>query len=192
MAPEYVPSVVIFDGRIENGELQGSSEYVEPRSPGSLLRLRFGAKSQPEGFIPVGGGVAYLKAEETDFCVVPNLYASPQFLGDERYLWTEGLNIGIRWVMFILILPPGYTLSEMSPAPAGVTLFNENRLDIRILLPVYCCRDRCRARCSSQKCGRVGASARPDRRTPSCPYHRCIAAEERWDTSRRDFFNTDA
>ena len=34
----------------------------------------------------------------------------PDDLGGLRYRWTEGLKLGIPWVMFILILPSGHTL----------------------------------------------------------------------------------
>jgi hypothetical protein len=134
MAPEHPPSLIIFDGLMKDGELAGSCEYVEPRVPGTRLRVRWGvAESHPEGFTAVGGGVAYVYANETEFERL-STYAAPRHLGGHSYGWSEGLNIGVPWMMFILILPRGYTLSEMKPAPAGANLF-QDRLALYWVLP---------------------------------------------------------
>jgi len=126
MAPEHPPSLVIFDARIENDTLRGSCEYIEPSTPGTRLQVRWAVESQPEGFAAVGGGVAYIYTKNSDFNFVPiSKDASPVRLGDDRYRWIEGLNAGVPWVMFILILPRGHTLAEPSPAPAGARVFGD-------------------------------------------------------------------
>lgn len=126
MAPENPPSLVIFDARLVNQQLLGSCQYIEPSGPRSRLRVRWAVESQPEGFAAVGGGVAYVYAEDGEFSSVPiSNDAIPIDLGENRYRWIEGLNVGVPWVMFILILPPGHTLSEASPTPAGARVFQE-------------------------------------------------------------------
>jgi hypothetical protein len=126
MAPENAPSLVILDTRIENGDLRGSCEYIEPRTPGTRLRVRWAVESQPQDFAPVGGGVAYIYSKGAEFESLPVVQdAIPTALGQDRYRWTEGLNAGIPWVMFILILPGGYTLSHASPEPAGTRVFRD-------------------------------------------------------------------
>ena len=114
MAPENAPSLVILDTRIENGDLRGSCEYIEPRTPGARLRVRWAVQSQPEDFAPVGGGVAYIYAKGTEFESQPvSKDAIPVDLGEHRYRWTEGLGVGIPWVMFILI-----SARRLLPLPA--------------------------------------------------------------------------
>jgi len=132
MAPEHPPYLVIFDGRIESGDLRGTCEYIEPKTPGSRLRVCWAVESQPDGSIPVGGGVAYLE-RGADFEILPRRNVEPPSLDTNRYRWTEGLNYDIPWVMFIFILPAGYTLAETSPAPAGTRVF-QNRIALYWML----------------------------------------------------------
>jgi hypothetical protein len=47
----------------------------------------------------------------------------PAELGDHRYRWSEGLNMGLDWLMFAMILPAGFTLDEPEPKPANVKTF---------------------------------------------------------------------
>jgi len=94
MAPEYAPSVVIFDSFFSGNVLKGSVQYVEPQDSNQRLRVRWSVGKQPEKFRPVGDGVAYIYDEDIHVELVSE-DASPTYLGDSRYQWTEGLHH--RW-----------------------------------------------------------------------------------------------
>jgi len=99
MAPEFPPSLVIFDARFEDDELMGSLQYVEAPEK-KRLRVRWSVDSQPANYLPVGGGVAYVYGQGV--AVLPmSEDASPNNLGGSRYQWTEGLQFGIPWTMFV-------------------------------------------------------------------------------------------
>jgi hypothetical protein len=122
MAPEFPPSLVIFDARFENEQLVGSLEYVEaPKN--KRLRVRWNVTAQPTGYISVGGGVAYVYDEDVILLPVSK-DAKPSDLGD-KYQWTEGSNPEVPSIMFILILPKGYTLSMADPRPVGIKIYKE-------------------------------------------------------------------
>jgi hypothetical protein len=122
MAPEFPPSVVIFNAHLENDRLQGTTEYIEPESKGD--RPTWYWSMHPPEAQPVGDGVAFVSPE---FTCIRGLYLGPSYEGEHRYTWSEGLNAGIPWVLFAIVLPRDYTLSKMNPAPAGSKLFG-NRL----------------------------------------------------------------
>jgi len=130
MAPEYVPYIVIFDAKLVNGALKGSVQYVEPDvqhdGSGNTLRVRWNVESQPQDFMPVGEGVAFVDTKDTEVRLMPiSEDASPDVLGNSRYRWREGLQLGVPKLMFILILPQGYTLTNPNPSPTGVKSFQE-------------------------------------------------------------------
>ncbi len=117
MAPEYPPGLVIFDSkRLEGNRLTGTLSYIEVPI-GERLRVRWGVGKQPQGFRPVADGVAFVK--EQDNLVVQPISddAFADHLGESRYQFSEGLQHGIEWIMFILILPPGLTLADPPPSP---------------------------------------------------------------------------
>ena len=124
MAPEYPPGLVIFDSQFEDDKLKGDLYYVEVPI-GSRLRVRWDTERQPENFRPVGGGVAYVfeTSELQDPLISHD--SIPDDLGGLRYRWTEGLKLGIPWVMFILILPSGHTLVAAEPVPARAKIFKD-------------------------------------------------------------------
>lgn len=122
MAPEYPPVVVILDCRLEQDQLRGNLHYVE-NPDGNLLRVRWSVPGPVADFDPVGDGVAYVyrKAQNNilEIAASPDAVATP--LGNGRFQWTEGLQH--EALMFILILPPGQTLTEPCPRPMGTKLF---------------------------------------------------------------------
>jgi len=122
MAPEHPPELVIFDSRFEDGKLRGDLHYVEV-PVGERLRVRWDCEREPENFQSVGEGVAYVF--KTDQLVVfpVSRDSIPDDLGSLRYRWSEGLNFGIPWVMFVLILPSGHTLLGAEPRPARAKVF---------------------------------------------------------------------
>lgn len=128
MAPEFPPVLVIFKSRFEDSVLKGIVEYVESGvlKPNQRLRVRWNVESQPRDYRSVGEGVAYVYDKDNDLEIMPiSEDASPNFLGNDRYLWTEGLQSGLPWLMFILILPKGYTLDDPLPRPAGTKIFKD-------------------------------------------------------------------
>ena len=124
MAPEYPPGLVIFDSRFEDNKLKGHLHYVEVPI-GNRLRVRWDTEGEPENFRPVGGGVAYVfKTRKLKDPLISH-DSIPDDLGDLRYRWTEGLKLGIPWVMFVLILPSGHTLVAAEPVPARAKIFDD-------------------------------------------------------------------
>ncbi|MEI7730998.1 MAG: toll/interleukin-1 receptor domain-containing protein [Verrucomicrobiota bacterium] len=123
MAPEHPPELVIFDSRFADGKLKGDLYYIEVPI-GERLRVAWEPEQQPENFQPVGGGVAYVfQAEHVSRLHVAH-DAVPDDLGKLRYRWSEGLNHGIPWIMFVLILPTSYTIRDPSLVPARAKLFH--------------------------------------------------------------------
>lgn len=124
MAPEHPPELVIFDSRFEDDKLKGDLHYVEVPI-GDRLQVRWDAEREPENFRPVAGGVAHVfKTDQLQ--VLPISHDSiPDDLGGLRYRWSEGLNSGIPWVMFVLILPSGHTLVAAEPKPARAKVFKD-------------------------------------------------------------------
>lgn len=126
MAPEFAPKVVVFNSRFDNGVLKGVLEYIETPDPDKKLRIRWSVQEQPRDYNPVGGGVAYIYTKDAETMVVPiSEDASPTPLGNDRYLWTEGLQFGNDWLMFILILPQRHTLIEPDPLPINTKIFED-------------------------------------------------------------------
>lgn len=127
MAPEFPPVLVIFNSRFEDGSLTGSIEYVESPNPKQRLRVRWSVASLPEGYREVGGGVAYVYDKGIEILPISE-DASPNYLGEHyghpRYRWTEGMQFGVPWLMFILILPKDYSLAVPMPALAGTKIYD--------------------------------------------------------------------
>jgi hypothetical protein len=116
MAPEFPPNVVIFDSYLEGRQLRGTVTYVESPHPEKALRVRWSAATKPDGFEPIGGGVAFVFGKPKDFLTIPassDAQASP--LGNGRYRWSEGIQFG-NSLMLILILPKGYSVGAVEPA----------------------------------------------------------------------------
>ena len=59
--------------------------------------------------------------------------ATPSRLDGSRYQWTEGLQFGRPWLMFIWILPEDHTVINPLPRPAGTKIFT-NRLALYWIL----------------------------------------------------------
>jgi hypothetical protein len=122
MAPEHPPELVIFDSRFEEEKLKGNLHYVEVPI-GNRLRVRWDSEREPENFKPVGEGVAYVLKIDQLVELPVSRDSIPDDLGGLRYRWSEGLNFGIPWVMFVLILPSGHTLVAAEPMPARAKIF---------------------------------------------------------------------
>jgi formylglycine-generating enzyme len=123
MAPEYPPKLVVFDSRFEDEQLKGDLYYAEV-SFGSL-RVRWDAKRRPTGFRSVGGGVAFV--ENTDqLKVLPVSHDSiADDLGSLHYRWSRGLPEDVPWMMFVVILPPTYTVAAAEPRPTRAKVFKD-------------------------------------------------------------------
>lgn len=128
MAPEYPPVVVILDSRLEQDQLIGKLHYVE-NPDGNLLRVRWSVSGPTADFDAVGDGVAYVYRKTAnniiEIAASPDALATP--LGNGRFQWTEGLQH--EALMFILILPPGQTVTQPHPRPMGTKLFH-NRIAV--------------------------------------------------------------
>jgi hypothetical protein len=86
--------------------------------------VRWSVGSKPDSFIEVGGGVAYVYDEEGVKQVPPSPDASPDLWDENHYVWHEGMDEEVSWLMYILILPEGSTLRNPNPMPRGVKIFD--------------------------------------------------------------------
>jgi hypothetical protein len=129
MAPEYPTRLVVFKARFEDGRLKGSIKYVETDT-GEPLRVRWAVESKPEDFDEVRfeddhRGVVFVYTKDSGVLLPSgsgDAVADP--LGNSRYRWTESMHGAPPWLMFVLILPEGYTLTDPWPKPAGSKSFD--------------------------------------------------------------------
>jgi hypothetical protein len=137
MAPEFPPILVIATLRFEGKRLMAILEYVESIDFSRPLTVRWSAATQPERYRSVGGGVAYVFDEAEKYNILPvSEDASAIELGNGRYLWKEGIQVGAPRVMFILVLPNGQTIEDPWPLPAGTKIFGD-RLALYWMLSKY-------------------------------------------------------
>ena len=137
MAPEFPPVLVIANLRLEGKFLGATLEYVESTDFSRPLRVRWSDTTPPEGYRSAGGGVVYFFDQADEYKILPvSEEAAAIPLGDGRYLWKEGLQVGQPRVMFILVLPQGQTLDDPFPLPAGTKIFGE-RLALYWMLSSY-------------------------------------------------------
>jgi len=137
MAPEFPPILVIATLRFEEKRLMATLEYVESKDFSKPLTVRWSAATQPERYRSVGGGVAYVFDDTDKYDILPvSEDASAIELGNGRYLWKEGIQVGRPRVMFILVLPHGQTIEDPWPLPAGTKIF-DGRLALYWMLSSY-------------------------------------------------------
>lgn len=123
MAPEFAPSVVIYD-LTEIGEgLGGTVRYIE-RPMGMRVRVRWVEEEIPKGFVPIGDGVAYvLETDDLDLGE-PRQATVGKTLDGSRYLLPESRRPGEPWRMLIIIFPAAHTVVTPVPLPKGAKDFN--------------------------------------------------------------------
>jgi hypothetical protein len=129
MAPDRLPYLAALDLRFDAaGTLKGRIEYYEAATLDKRLRIRFDVEEQPAEFFPVHEGLVYVhdtpgitKWPRSDDMV-------PVDLGGGRFRWHEGGPPNTPWIMMVLALPEGYTLTNASPAPISVKVFKNRRL----------------------------------------------------------------
>jgi hypothetical protein len=139
MTPEAPGNLIVVDSRFEDRELRGYSERVEysPEQTAEIERTGRGwfyvlwnETPTEEDYVPVGGGVAYVNKKELPlgYKIYPRSPVEVDSLGGDRYAYRyPALGAGL---MFVLILPEGYTLdeSESRPTPRSVKIFKKQRL----------------------------------------------------------------
>jgi hypothetical protein len=133
MAPEEPGNLAVIDLRFEDGELIGQGERIDPEN--SFLTVSWYSGGNPQGHLPVGRGVAYV-------------YETQEIKEKREDVWKEIINprpteVGSRYkwkhvargdgLMFILILPSGYTITDPEPSPEEAKNF-ENRLALYWML----------------------------------------------------------
>lgn len=123
MAPEYPKKLAVLDLKWEDQKLRGILEYTESAQE-ELLRVRWAVENQPEGYFAIGSGVAFIYNTPGVVVMPPSLDAIPEAMGNSRYRWQEGMPEEQQWLMFILILPEGYTVTNPFPKPVSAKEFN--------------------------------------------------------------------
>ena len=137
MAPEYPPVMVIATLRFEGTVLMATLEYVESRDVSRPLTVRWSAGTPPKGYRSAGGGVVHFLDQADEYTILPiSEDAAAIDLGNGRYLWKEGIQVGQPRVMFILVLPKGQTLDDPFPLPSGTKIFGD-RLALYWMLSSY-------------------------------------------------------
>jgi hypothetical protein len=137
MAPEFPPVLVIATLRFEGKVLMATLEYVESNDFSRPLTVRWSASTPPEGYRSAGGGVVYFLDQTDEYKILPiSEDAAAIDLGNGRYLWKEGIQVGQPRVMFILVLPKEHTLADPFPLPAGTKIFGD-RLALYWMLSSY-------------------------------------------------------
>jgi predicted nucleotide-binding protein len=126
MAPEFPPSIVVFDLEYQDDRLIGTLEYVESPDFNHRFTVNWSALKAPEGYRAIGSGVAYVYDKAHSLQILPlKEQVVPASLGEGRFLWSEGLHTGLPGVMCILILPKGTTIVDPTPPPTGSKLFKD-------------------------------------------------------------------
>lgn len=124
MAPEFPPSLVIVDLAHKQRELQFKSEYVE-RPQGMRLRVRWSEEITPNGFRPVGGGVAHVLETDDLKVVSGGEGAVPRRANEPGYELPESIPPGDPWRMLVIIFPAGHVAFDLRPYPEGVKRFGD-------------------------------------------------------------------
>jgi hypothetical protein len=125
MAPERSPVLAAWDLRFSNGLLRGAIAYYNAvGAPEERLRVRWDVDEQPPGFFPVHGGVVYILETPSVGREPESRDMAPVDLGGNRFRWHEGdFMQSAPWIMMVLILPEGYTVTYPSPPPVSAKVF---------------------------------------------------------------------
>jgi hypothetical protein len=138
MAPEAPGNLVVVDSRIQNQELTGYVERVEyPPEQLAAIEATKGWfialwNETPKGgdYVPLGGGVVYVNEKQLPpgYKFSPKSAFKPDPLGNDRYAYHyPALGEGL---MFVLILPEGYTLTDSRPMPMSAKIQKKKRLAV--------------------------------------------------------------
>ncbi|MFN8483267.1 MAG: hypothetical protein U0768_09530 [Anaerolineae bacterium] len=133
MAPEAPGNLVVVDARFdEDGDLVGDVESVDisdvPRASidaiNSWLFVYWNNTPTGEDYIPVSGGVVFVEQPlPQGYRLVPASPFEPTHSGGGRYSYRyPALGEGL---MFVLILPESYTLTNPRPTPRAAKLFKQ-------------------------------------------------------------------
>jgi hypothetical protein len=125
MAPEREETLAVMDLSFDNGKVQSQIEFWKAPS-GKRLWVNWPSQSQPKGYAPIHGGVAYyfVGEDEAPTFIEPHPYPL-DCLDDSRFVWKEGGFVeGKASMMMILILPKDYTLTDPQPTPIGAKTFD--------------------------------------------------------------------
>ena len=136
MAPEAPGNLVVVDLlRFQNTELVGYVEHVEYsleqtsqiEGTGDWFYVLWNETPKGEGYIPVGGGVVYVKYPP-GYEKTPKSHIKLDVLSGDRYSYRH-LALG-EGCMFVLILPEDYTIANPQPMLRSAKVFKKKRLAV--------------------------------------------------------------
>lgn len=137
MAPDAPGNLVVIDLFFQDRELKGYAERVEYdpeykeriEEAGGWLYVLWNETPRDKDYIPVGGGVVYVKKDlPLRYQILPRSPVRPDPLGGGRFAYRyPALGEGL---MFVLIFPEGYTLADSRPMPKSAKVFKERRLAV--------------------------------------------------------------
>lgn len=130
--PMFPPKLVALDLNYADSILRGTVEYIDAWAR-ERLNVRWSVENAPSDYLEVCGGVAYVQNTEQVFIRPRSINARPDPLGDSRYRWIEGLSTNDPWLMFILILPKGHSITNPFPSPISAKV-HQNRIALYWIL----------------------------------------------------------
>lgn len=126
MPPELPPFLVILDAALDDNQLRGRAEYIEPEVGLTNIRVRWGFGAPPAEYKEEGAGLVFV-ADQRAQPRAADEHAPIRPIEGDRYAYSEGLG-NAPWFMFAMVLPAGYTLAhpdEPSTAPHGSRIFGD-------------------------------------------------------------------
>jgi hypothetical protein len=122
MPPERPPYLAILDASFDGDELKVEAEYFDTPDADARLLVRWGVGEPPAGYERDQKGVVFVAgaiAPRRDLEEPPTGFNS----GSGLYSYSE--HVDGSWMMLVLILPVGQTLSESDPAPSGSRIYGD-------------------------------------------------------------------
>ncbi len=112
MPPEETQLLIAIDFRLDgHDKLVGHEERMEQLADDKIFASWY-AEEQPEGYVAMCGGVVYVR--DSNVHPGPPSTKRPTEAGG-RYTWRDVNRSG--GVMFVMVLPEGYTLRDPDPLP---------------------------------------------------------------------------
>jgi hypothetical protein len=138
MAPEAPGNLIVVDSRFRDQELAGYVESVEYapeqreriEATGGWFYVLWNERPKEADYVSLGGGVVYVNKKElpSGYKISPKSPIVLDPLGDGRYAYSyPALGEGL---MFVLILPEDYTLTDSRPVPKSAKILREKRLAV--------------------------------------------------------------
>jgi hypothetical protein len=125
MAPEIAGVLVVADLQFDGEELVANVDEVEMlggTSAHETLRVRWNTTPQSSDYQALGGGVVYV-GHAAGLNVFHAHRAQVDSLGRSRFAWIHFARQS--GLMFVLVLPKGFTIAGSEPSPRSAKVFKD-------------------------------------------------------------------